>query len=550
MHDDRSPDAMLITGGRLFLDGHVQEAPVALVDGRIAAIGSEQVDALGSRPTATIDAAGGLVLPGFQDSHIHPHHAGNALITCDLTPEHTVEGYLARIAAYAHAHPEREWITGAGWGMDLFPGGIPTRELLDRIVPDRPVYLPNRDGHGAWVNSRALELAGVTRDTADPVSGRIERDASGDPVGCLQEGAMELVSAHVPPLTDAQVDEGFLLAQRQLLAWGVTSWQDAMVEAGDRGLDNLASYRRLDADGRLLARVVGALWWERTRGLEQIADLVALRDAAPGRRFHAGSVKIMQDGVPENFTAAMLEPYLDACGCPSGERGRSFVEPGLLAEASRALTDAGFRVHYHSLGDRAVREALDAIEATGDMVRPVLAHLQVVHPDDIPRFAAADAIASIQPLWARHEKQMDELCIPFLGPRRSAWQYPFASLLRAGATLALGSDWPVSTADPLEIIHTAVTRAASGSDAPAFLGEQALSLSDAILGYTAGSAYANAVEHRAGRIAVGYDADLAILDRDVFAAPVARIAEASVAYTLIGGRVVHEAASTAAAAAA
>jgi predicted amidohydrolase YtcJ len=544
MHHGRTPEAILITGGRVFLDGHVQEAPVALVGGKVAAIGDDAVAALPARPSETIDAAGGLVLPGFQDSHIHPHHAGNVLVTCDLSNEESVDGYLERIAEYAAANPDREWIRGGGWAMDLFPGGIPTKDLLDRIVPDRPVYLPNRDGHGAWVNSKALEIAGVTRDTPDPVSGRVERDADGEPVGCLQEGAMELVSAHVPPLGDDDVDTGFLLAQEQLFAWGVTAWQDAMVESGDRGLDNLASYRRLDADGRLLARVVGAQWWEREKGLEQIDAFVANRDAVAGNRFSAGSVKIMQDGVAENFTAAMLEPYLDGCGCSTSNAGKSFVEPGMLAEASAALTAAGLRVHFHTLGDRAVREALDAIESTPGMVRPLLAHLQVIHPDDIGRFAGLDAVASVQPLWARHESQMDDLTIPFLGSRRAAWQYPFASLRRAGATLALGSDWPVSTANPLEIMHTAVTRCPPGRVSDPLAGEQAISLSDAVVGYTEGSAYANADEHRTGRIAVGYDADIAILDRDIFSAPTAEIADASVAYTIVGGNVVFETPST------
>lgn len=544
MHHGRTPEAILITGGRVYLDGHVQDVPVALVDGKVAAIGDDAVDALPAAPAETIDAAGGLVMAGFQDSHIHPHHAGNTLITCDLSEQETIDDYLATIAAYAAANPDREWITGGGWGMDLFPGGIPTKDLLDRVVPDRPVYLPNRDGHGAWVNSRALDIAGVTRDSIDPISGRIERDAAGDPVGCLQEGAMELVSAHVPPLSDDDVDAGFLLAQTQLFAWGVTAWQDAMVESGDRGLDNLASYRRLDTDGRLVARVVGAQWWEREKGLDQIEAFVANRDAVAGERFSAGSVKIMQDGIAENFTAAMLEPYLDGCGCSTSNAGKSFVEPGMLTEASAALTAAGLRVHFHTLGDRAVREALDAIESTPGMVRPLLAHLQVIHPDDIARFAGLDAVASIQPLWARHESQMDELTIPFLGSRRSAWQYPFASLRRAGATLALGSDWPVSTANPLEIMHTAVTRCPPGHASNPLAGEQAISLSDAIVGYTEGSAYANADEHRTGRISVGYDADITILDRDLFSAPTAEIADASVAYTIVGGRVVFEAPST------
>lgn len=260
---------VIIANGRLFVDGYVRNQPIAVEDGRISAIGQEAVDALAPRRTEEIDAGGGLVLPGFQGSHIHVHHAGRDLVTIDLTESDTVEGYLRQIATYARNHPEAEWIRGGGWSMPAFPGGVPTAAMLDAVVSDRPVYLPNSDGHGAWVNSKAMELAGIDAGTPQPADGRIEVDAEGYPVGCLQEGAMELVSRLVPKFTDAELDEGFLRAQRRLLSWGVTAWQDAMVESGERGLDNLASYRRLDASGELIAKVVGCTWWERSRGINR-----------------------------------------------------------------------------------------------------------------------------------------------------------------------------------------------------------------------------------------------------------------------------------------
>jgi hypothetical protein len=299
----------------------------------------------------------------------------------------------------------------------------------------------------------------------------------------------------------------------------------------------------------LKARVVGALWWDRNRGLEQIPELVAKRKRALAGGFSATTVKIMQDGVAENFTAGMLEPYLDACGCPGENMGKSFVDPTTLKQISTELDALGFQLHFHALGDRAVRESLDAIEAArtanGDNdLRHTLAHIQVVHPDDVPRFAELGVVANMQPLWARHEDQMDLLTIPFLGRRRAAWQYPFGSLQRAGAALASGSDWPVSTANPLEIIHTSVNRAPAGATGPSslpFLGEQALSLADALIAHSLGTAYLNHDEHRSGTIEVGKSGDVVILDRDIFAAPVAEIGSASVAYTLIGGEVVYEA---------
>lgn len=542
-------DRLLITGGHVFTPAGIVEQPVLIEDGIITAIGA---DALTATDAVEIDAAGGLVSPGFQDSHIHPYHAGLDMIACDLSPYDNAEDYLARIAEYAGANPELEWVIGGGWAMDAFPGGLPTAAALDAVVPDRPAFFPNRDGHGAWVNTKALEVGGIDETTPDPFDGRIERDADGHAIGTLQEGAMGLVSRHAPEPTQDDMDEALKIAQKQLFAWGVTGWQDAIVGATNGTPDPLDSYLRGTESGVLKAHVVGALWWDRNRGLEQIPELVEKRERALAAGFAATTVKIMQDGVAENFTAGMLEPYLDSCGCPGENMGKSFVDPTTLKEIAVQLDALGFQLHFHALGDRAVRESLDAIEAAretnGDNdLRHTLAHIQVVHPDDVPRFAELKVVANMQPLWARHEDQMDVLTIPFLGTRRAAWQYPFGSLQRAGAPMASGSDWPVSTANPLEIIHTAVNRAhvgATGLAAAPFLGEQALSLADALIAHSLGTAYLNHDEQRSGSIEVGKAGDIVILDRDIFAAPVAEIGSATVAYTIIGGEVVYDAASS------
>jgi predicted amidohydrolase YtcJ len=542
-------DRLLITGGHVFTPAGIVEEPVLVEDGIITAIGA---DALTASDAVEIDAAGGLVSPGFQDSHIHPYHAGLDMIACDLTPYVTADDYLTRIAEYAAANPELPWITGGGWSMDSFPGGLPTAAALDAIVSDRPAFFPNRDGHGAWVNTKAMQIGGIDDGTPDPFDGRIERDADGHAIGTLQEGAMGLVAQHIPQPSQDDMDEALKIAQRQLFAWGVTAWQDAIVGATNDTPDPLDSYLRGVASGVLKAHVVGALWWDRNRGLEQIPELVEKRERALAAGFQATTVKIMQDGVAENFTAGMLEPYLDACGCPGENMGKSFVDPTTLIEISTQLDALGFQLHFHALGDRAVRESLDAIEAArkanGDKdLRHTLAHIQVVHPDDVARFAELGVVANMQPLWARHEPQMDVLTIPFLGARRAAWQYPFGSLQRAGAPLASGSDWPVSTANPLEIIHTSVNRAPAGATGPAalpFLGEQALSLADALIAHSLGTAYLNHDEERSGSIEIGKAGDIVILDRDIFAAPVAEIGSATVVYTIIGGEVVYDATST------
>jgi hypothetical protein len=538
---------LLVRNGRLFTPAGVVDAALLVQDGAIAAIGDDALDRV-KPATPELDAGGGLVTPGFQDAHIHPYHAGIDLLRLDLSDARGAMEYLDRIAAYSAANPDLEWIRGGGWAMEAFPGGVPTATALDAVTGGRPAYLNNRDGHGAWVNTAALERAGVTATTPDPSDGRIERDAAGAPIGMLQEGAMDLVSALLPPTTDDEIDEAFLVAQRRLLSWGVTGWQDAMIGVVHGLPDLLASSLRLADRGAIVAHVVGALWWERDRGLEQIPDLVEKRALAAGReRFRATSVKIMQDGVVENFTAAVLTAYLDHHGHDSGNAGKSFVDPEVLIRAVTALDAEGFQLHLHTLGDRAVREGLDAIEAAraANGVRDArhhLAHLQVVHPDDVPRFAALGAVANAQPLWATHEPQMDELAIPFLGEERARWQYPFGSLARAGATIAFGSDWSVTTANPLEILHVAVNRAAYGAVCTDPLyGEQALSLGDALTAATAGSAFVNHDERRAGRILPGLAGDLAIIDRDITALPANEIGAARVAATVVGGEVVFDA---------
>ncbi|MGV9356283.1 amidohydrolase, partial [Streptomyces misionensis] len=517
---------------------------LAVTGGRITAVGHDEVRELIGPGTEVVDLAGKLLLPGFQDAHIHAVGGGTELAACDLTDTVGAADCLTRIRAYAEARPDQEWITGSGWSMESFDGGLPTRQLLDTAVPDRPVYLTNRDHHGAWVNTRALELAGLDRATPDPADGRIEREPDGTPSGMLQEGASALVARLIPPVTAADRLDGLLRAQRLLHSLGITGWQDALLGEFNGMPDPSDAYLAAARSGALTARVTGALWWERDRGGEQIPELVERRAELTHGRFRAGSVKIMQDGIAENFTAAMTSPYLDGCGCATTNSGLSFVDPVALRGHVTELDALGFQVHFHALGDRAVREALDAVEAARAVngwrdTRHHLAHLQVIHPDDVPRFARLGAVANIQPLWAAHEPQMDELTIPFLGPERAAWQYPFGALQRAGATLAAGSDWPVSSPDPLAGLHVAVNRRLPDADDDrVLLPEQRLDLASAIAVYTAGSAFVNGHDD-AGVLAPGQLADLVVLDRDILTGPPGEIAAARVLRTYVGGELVH-----------
>ncbi len=518
---------------------------VAVRGGRIAALGGAAVRPLISPATEVIDLAG-LLLPGFIDAHVHPIMGGTERALCDLTGTSSAAECLDRIAAYARRHPDRTWILGGGWSMDHFPGGAPARYDLDTVVPDRPACLTNRDRHGAWVNTRALDLAGVGPGTPDPVDGRIERETDGSPQGTLHEGAAMLIAKHAPQATAAEYAAGLAEGQRFLHALGITGWQDAIIGPYLGQQDTLHAYLALADAGRLTARVAGALWWDRGKGEEQIGDLVDRRKAGQAGRFRANTVKIMQDGVCENFSAAMLDPYLDVHGMPTGGYGHSFIDATALARYVIRLDAEGFQVHFHAIGDRGIRESLDAVAAARaangwNDHRHHIAHVQVIHPDDIGRFRDLGVAANMQPLWAMADAQMRELTIPFLGHPRSTWQYPFSSLRASGAVLAAGSDWPVSSPNPLHGIHVAVNRTLTGNGhtPEPFLPDEGLTLVDALAAYTIGSAWVSHLDDQAGSIQTGKYADLVVLDRNPFAAEPDKIADAQVEMTFVQGTAVY-----------
>lgn len=549
-----SGTVLVLRGGAAF-DGHTYRPGhgVVVAGGRVRAVAPDadlaSYVATGER-VEEVDLAGGLVLPGFQDAHVHPVQGGLLRLRCDLAELETREDYLEAVASYAAAHPELEWVIGGGWTMSVFGTAGPRADDLSAVVPDRPVVLVNRDHHGTWVNRRALELAGIDRHTPDPPDGRIERDADGEPTGMLHEGAMHLVDHLVPPISQDDLYAGLLEAQSYLHGFGVTAWQDAILGEYAGGADASPAYLRAVEAGTLTARVRGALWWRRDLGEEQVDDLIERRERYTRGRLVAGSVKIMQDGIAENFTAGMTTPYLDACGHATDNLGLSFVDAAALQRHVTRLDAEGFQVHVHAIGDRAAREALDAFAAAcaangpaaSERNRHHIAHLQVVHPGDVPRFAALGVTANIQALWAHYDDQMVEMTIPYLGEERSTWQYPFGDLARAGAHLAAGSDWPVTTPDPLAAIHVAVNRWAYGEEGRAgsepFLPEQALTLEQALAASTSGSARTNHLDET-GTLAPDALADLAVLDRDPFAGDPAEIGATRVRATYVDGERVH-----------
>jgi predicted amidohydrolase YtcJ len=512
---------------------------VAVKGDRIVAVGTE--DEIRERLGTIADVVtGAMIVPGFQDAHVHPSVGGRNLLNVNLDDLHSKQGYLDRIRDFADAHPDLPWILGGGWYTPIFmTTDGPRKEDLDRVVPDRPAFFLNTDVHAAWVNSKALEVAGITADTPDPWDGYFVRDPDGTPTGCLQEGtAYDVLRTIMPRPDTVGWIECLKVAQRELHALGITAWQDAWVEE-----DLLRAYRQMDDAGDLTMRVVTSLWWDRHAGIEQVDGLRTMREWGSGGLVNASTIKIMLDGCPESCTGSVLHPYEGAFGDRHG-LGIQFVEAEALTEAVVALDALGFQVHQHALGDRAVRGALDAVEAaraangTNDN-RHHLAHIQIPDPADLPRLRELGVIANMQPYWAQPDLMIEAMTKPRIGDERAGRLYPIADVRRTGAVMAFGSDWPVSTPNPFLEMEVAVTRRTPGEPEAGALDEtQRIDLQAALAAFTRGSAYLNH-DDDAGVIAEGMRADLAVLDRNLFDRSQGAIGEAAVTATVASGRIVY-----------
>jgi predicted amidohydrolase YtcJ len=548
---------LVLVNGKIRTPAHPSGFTQAAAIGRgvvLALCGDDEIRDFIGPSTRVVNLRGRLAIPAFGDAHVHPIQGGLESQRCNLVNFRDRREYLAAIAAYSETLPRSAWVLGGGWSMPSFPGGTPTAADLDAVTGGRPAFLPNRDHHTAWVNSAALAMADVTKGTPDPADGRIERDREGNPTGALHDGAMRIVADYLPPSSQAELTAALLTAQRHLHSLGITSIQDACVgDAGEIGIpDTFATYRAAATDRLLTLRVTGALWWDRFRGLHQLDTLQARREEADGGGyFRATSVKLMLDGVCETFTAAMGTPYLDGHGHVTDHAGSLFIEPDELMEATGRLADLGFQLHFHAIGDRAVSAALDALatlpESQRISGRHHIAHLQFISPADLERFAKLGVTGNFQPLWACKDDQNDQLTVPFVGLERANWQYRIGSLLRLGSRVAFGSDWPVSSADPLQELHVAVNRVLSArlgkpgtaeTTVPLLLAD-AVGVDAAVDAFTKGVAYVNHEEDVAGTLERGKVADFAVLDQDLYAIPPHAIGDTSVALTIAEGQVVH-----------
>lgn len=511
---------------------------VAIADGRVVAVGPDRDVASWVGPKTRVVALDGrMVLPGFHDAHVHPMAGLNdedCLLDACTTPDQVREA----LQRYVRANPKNAWIRGRGWALPLFKDGNPHRSLIDAILPERPAYLVANDGHSAWVNSKALSLAGVGKDTPDPPNGHIERDPkTGEPTGTLREAAMSLVAGLLPKPTAEERVEGLRRGLARASRFGITAIQDAGVNA-----ETLEAYAALEQRGALDVRVTAALRADPAAGESQIESFRSLRQRYQGKRYRADAVKIFVDGVIDAKTAALLEPYVGS----TTDRGTPNWSPEGLTRMVIALDRERFQVHVHAIGDRAIRMALDAFEAAraANGVRDArhhIAHLQLIDPADIPRFRRLGVVANFQPYWAQADAYILRLTQPLIGPKRSRWLYPIASVAATGVPMVFGSDWPVTTMNPLEILQVAITRR-DPSEGPGagWIPEERIGLEPCLAAYTIAGAYLGFRERETGSIEVGKAADLVVLDRNLFEVPPAEIFRTRVVMTLLEGRAVFE----------
>ncbi|MCX5796689.1 MAG: amidohydrolase [Elusimicrobia bacterium] len=537
------PADLVLVNGRLYRGGASSPGGVAVRGELIVQVGPDaEVRGRCGPGTRILDLRGGLVLPGWRDSHAHSSFAGLFRRDCDLSGLVREKDCLEAVARHARATPAAPCLVGGGWLQSSFGPQGPDRRALDAAVNDRPALLLAADGHAAWANSRALAAAGIRRGTPPPSGGVVEFDReTGEPTGTVREmTAILQVLGALPRQSEAEIlagAEGFL---RGLAERGVVGLHDAALFP-----DVARAYRELDRRGALALCVDGSWLCDPRQGVGQLDRLRELRDAHCGDRFRPRAAKIFLDGVVEAHTALLLEPYADR----PGERGRPlWEEPDFFAMVC-ALDRAGFQVQVHAIGDGAVRLALEgfarAAEANGTRdARHTIAHVELVSDEDLPRFRELGVLAVVQPQWFYKDAHSDRLLDVHLGPQRAAGRFRMRSLLQAGATVACGSDWPVGgdviSLDPLDSIQIGATRRAidAGPDTPAYMPEERASLRDLIDGYTLRGAFAGLRERETGSIDVGKRADLTVLDRDICAAAPQEIGRAEVLWTIAAGRLV------------
>ena len=527
----------ILVGGKVWTGNPQQpEAQaLAIVDGKVAAVGSDaDVQRWAGPATTVLELRGRRVVPGFNDAHVHFFDGGQGLASVQLRDAPSPEAFRDRIGAYAATLDQGRWVLNGNWDHERWtPAELPTRQLIDAVTADNPVFINRLDGHMALANTRALELAGITRDTPDPPGGSIVRDADGEPTGVLKDAAMNAVYAVIPEADATEISNALRAAMRYANENGVTSVQDMSASPAI-----LRAYQQMLADGELTVRVYGAQPLSRW---ERLAD-AGIATGFGGDMLRIGILKGFADGSLGSTTALFFEPYLDepdTSGLPSDE----MVDADAMLADMVGADAAGLQLAIHAIGDRANAAILDMFAEVARRNGPRDRRLRIEHAQhfrigDIPRMHGQNVIASMQPYHAIDDGRWAEKRI---GAERAKGTYAFRSLLDAGAVLAFGSDWYVAPMEPLMGIYGAVTRRTlDGANPDGWVPEQKIGVADAVRAYTSGSAYAEGQEAVKGALEQGKLADLVVLSDDIFAIDPVAIGKVQVDTTILGGEVVFQ----------
>ena len=539
--DDGAVDVIVINGKVYASDGGADLAEAVAIRGnKVIRVGSNrEIQRLKRAQTVVVDARGGAVMPGFIDAHAHLISGGLSLDQISLSDATTIDAIKDTIRVWSEAHPEREWITGRGWYYQPFNGAMPTRQMLDALVPDRPAYLIAYDGHTGWANTKALKAAGITRGTKSPANGAIVKDSRGEPTGALKEAAMTLMTAAAPKPTEEDRLAAARAAIDEAHRFGITSVQDAGGGAGDLDL-----FDRLRKRKELTLRVYQALRADATLTEANLDELEQVRTRfADDPVLKTGAIKLIADGVIESHTAAMLEPYANRPGI----KGDARFTPEQLNKVVAMLDKRGWQIMTHAIGDAAVRMSLDAYQSAAKANpapergrRHRIEHIETIDPADVPRFGKLGVVASFQPVHATPSPTPGDVWSVNIGEARASRGWMWNSIARSGGRLAFGSDWPVMTLDPLKGLHVAVTRATQdGLPEGGWIPSERLPLRKAIDAYTRDAAWASFDELRKGVLARDMLADIVVLTDDIFSGPASRLTTTEVAVTIVDGKVVY-----------
>lgn len=533
-------DTIIINGNIVTMEPLAPRAEaLALRNDRILAVGSmADIRALATSRTQVIDARGHLVLPGFQDTHIHLQDSGNNYHANAVLDQCGSIGELQEALRTFAARSQSPWVNGVGWYTGIFTDANLTRQVLDEAVPARPCYILASDGHNACLNSKGCEALGLREGIDDPPLGRFVRDEQGVPTGMLHEDAIDWARERMPAITEDDFAAGVRFGQALCNRHGITGVLDASTNERHARV-----YQRLADRGELTLRVAATAKVEPHEDTGRAVERVkAMRAACRGDLFKVHSAKFFLDGVLENRTATMLQSYSD----PLGGNAPLMFGHNQVKDLFAAFDAERFQIHVHVIGDGALRAALDGLqaarEANGNWPSlHQLAHVQCLDPADVPRFRDLGAMANIQPLWARHEPSVTDVALPMVGPERGQWMYAFRSLIDAGAPYCLSSDWGVSTLNPFPIMETAVTRQPprKNGDHPVFLPEQRMTIAECVRGYTINAAAAAWRSEETGTLAPGKSADVIILDRDIFTCDPYDIGDTEVLLTIFRGQRVY-----------